>query len=381
MRLLRAIWQEPDDLDAGLQELRRQEFLHVENGDAEPTYTFKHALVQEAAYESLLLSRRQRLHTAVGQALEQLYAGRLEQVYDRLAYHYSKAEQAETAVTYLSCFAEKAVRDHAHVEAVMALQDAITHGERLQINPEHERLRLDLHLRLAFSLHALGRDQEALERLLEQQSHLDAIQDVQLDGQYALLRSQIHTTLGDWEQAAQSAHLAVAAATQGGDEATLGQAYHVLAMDRYWMGHPVQGAEYSQRAIALLEHADKPDRLGMAHFVWGLNTLILGDFASALAAAARVRHLGETLGDAHLQTFASWLSGWIYATQGEWDAGMTACQQALATSSDPLNTAFALGWLGYAHVEKGKPNEAIPLLEQAVLRMRQSDYRHGNQRL
>jgi tetratricopeptide (TPR) repeat protein len=54
---------------------------------------------------------------------------------------------------------------------------------------------------------------------------------------------------------------------------------------------------------------------------------------------------------------------------------MTACQQALATSSDPLNTAFALGWLGYAHVEKGKPNEAIPLLEQAVLRMRQSDYR------
>jgi tetratricopeptide (TPR) repeat protein len=374
MHLLRAIWQESDDLDAGLQELRRQEFLHLEHAGAEPTYTFKHALVQEAAYESLLMSRRRLLHTAVGQALEQLYAGRLEAAYDRLAYHYSKAEQAEQAVTYLSCFAEKAGRDHAHVEAVMALQDAIAHGERLPSNSARERLLLDLHLRLAVSLHALGRDQEALEHLLAQQPHLDAIQDATLDGQYALLQSQIHTTLGDWEQAAQSAQLAVDAATQGGDEATLGQAYHVLAMERYWMGYPVQGAEYSQRAIALLERAGKPERLGMAHFVWGLNALILGDFASALAAVARVRHLGETLGDAHLQTFASWLSGWLYATQGEWDAGMAACQQALATSSDPLNTAFALGWLGYAHVEKGEANAAIPLLEQAVLRMRQSGY-------
>jgi predicted ATPase len=173
--------------------LRRQEFLHLEHAGAEPTYTFKHALVQEAAYESLLMSRRRLLHTAVGQALEQLYAGRLEAAYDRLAYHYSKAEQAEQAVTYLSCFAEKAGRDHAHVEAVMALQDAIAHGERLPSNSARERLLLDLHLRLAVSLHALGRDQEALEHLLAQQPHLDAIQDATLDGQYALLQSQIHT--------------------------------------------------------------------------------------------------------------------------------------------------------------------------------------------
>jgi tetratricopeptide (TPR) repeat protein len=113
----------------------------------------------------------------------------------------------------------------------------------------------------------------------------------------------------------------------------------------------------------------------MAYFVLGLNTLILGDFAAADVAVARVRQIGDDLGDAHLQTFAAWLSGWLHTTQGNWDAGIQACQQAFTTSSDLLNTAFALGWLGYAYVEKGEPEAAISYLEQAVMRMRQAGYR------
>jgi class 3 adenylate cyclase len=150
--LLHAIWDEPADLAAGLRELKRLEFLYEEHVAVESLYVFKHALTQEVAYDSLLTSRRRRLHAAAARALEQFYVTRLEDAYDRLAYHYSKAEDAEKAVDYLTRFAEKAAREHAHVEAILALQGALAHGERLPADRERERLLLDLHLRLALSL-------------------------------------------------------------------------------------------------------------------------------------------------------------------------------------------------------------------------------------
>jgi len=373
--LLAAIWEAPEALDTALQALKQQDFLYEDQLHGELVYLFTHALTQEVAYESLLTSRRRRLHAAVGQALEAAYATGLEDAYDRLAYHYSKAEQTDKAITYLCGLAAEAVRHHAHAEAILALQDALHHSEKLPDEQARTALALDLHLRLAHSLYALGRYPEALTHLQEQQRSLEAQQDARLSGQYALLRSQTYTTLGDWAQAATSAQQALETAAQAADEVTMGHAYHVLAMERYWMGDPLQGAAYSRREIDILERAKTPYRLGMAHFVLGLNTLILGDFAAASTAVARVRQMGDDLGDAHLQTFAAWLSGWLHTTQGNWDAGIRACQQAFTTSSDLLNTAFALGWLGYAYVEKGEPEAAISYLEQAVMRMRQSGYR------
>ena len=168
---------------------------------------------------------------------------------------------------------------------------------------------------------------------------------------------------------------AVEAAAPGQDHLTLGQAYHVLAMERYWMGHPAQGVEYCQHAIAALERLGEDERLGMAYFVLGLNALSLGCFEQALEAAARVDAIGAATADRRLQTFAAWTTGWIQATRGEWEAGIASCQRALERSSDPLNTAFAMGWLGYAYLEQGDLVRAMPALEQAVQSLHQFGYR------
>ena len=99
--LLEAIW-DGGAVDPLLVELQRLEFLYERTGAEEPTYVFKHALTQEVAYESLLTTRRQALHAAAGQALERRYADRLDEVADRLAYHYARTDNAAKAVEYLS---------------------------------------------------------------------------------------------------------------------------------------------------------------------------------------------------------------------------------------------------------------------------------------
>src|SRR5262249_59160660 len=90
---------------------------------------FVHDRVREVGYGRLLPSRRSALHKAAGEALEEDYAGRLDQIADRLAFHYSKTDNAEKAVRYLVQLAENAARAYAHAEAATALRESLVHLE------------------------------------------------------------------------------------------------------------------------------------------------------------------------------------------------------------------------------------------------------------
>ena len=102
-RVLRAIAEPQHDLDASLAHLRQLELIDERAGgsEAEVVYLFRHVLVQEATYETILVLRRQELHGAVAAAMEALYAGRLEKFYAVLAYHYARAQAWGKAQEYL----------------------------------------------------------------------------------------------------------------------------------------------------------------------------------------------------------------------------------------------------------------------------------------
>jgi predicted ATPase len=373
VRLLAAAWDGPDGVDRALLDLERRALCYEQHELPEPTYVLKHTLVQEVAYKSLMPARRQALHAAVGQTLETLSAGHCEEVYALLAYHYAHTSAAAKAVEYLTRAAEQATKSWAHVEAVELLQQALEHVQRLPA-AERQRRRLDLVLRQAHSLLALGRCRDIETLLRQQQTCLTQLQDACLTGRYALLLSQTAQHLGEWESAAQYAHHAVEAATACQDAATVGQALHVLAMERYWVGQPLEGIAYSQRAIAMLEQCPERIRMGLAYFVLGLNCLLFGDCDRALEAEAQADAIGQELGDPYLQSFAAWATGWGQAMRGEWEASRAACQRGLELAPDPLSTALALGCLGHTYLEQGIPGEAVPCLEQAIETMRQCQY-------
>jgi predicted ATPase len=144
--LLEAIWDAARPLEP-LLELTRLEFLFARSGAEGPTYEFKHALTQEVAYESLLTTRRQALHAAAGQALT-LYVQRLEDAYDRLAYHYASTDNATKAVVYLTRVAEKAARNSAHVEAITHLTRGLELPQTLPATSERSQQELSLHIAL-----------------------------------------------------------------------------------------------------------------------------------------------------------------------------------------------------------------------------------------
>ncbi len=124
-RLLETITEMKENLKSGLVNLQGLEFIYEKSLFPELEYIFRHALVQEVAYNSLLIQRRKEIHEKIGRAIEQLYPARLEEFCEMLAYHYSKSGNPAKAYAYLKKSAEKAVRNDAVVEAVRFYREAM----------------------------------------------------------------------------------------------------------------------------------------------------------------------------------------------------------------------------------------------------------------
>src|SRR4029453_2216783 len=101
VRLLRRVGGMSEQLDGLLRELQALEIIYEKGPRPGPAYIFKHAVIQDVAYNSLLRERRRTLHQAVGYALEEMYQDRLAEHYEELAHHFSQGEDWAKAFEYL----------------------------------------------------------------------------------------------------------------------------------------------------------------------------------------------------------------------------------------------------------------------------------------
>jgi class 3 adenylate cyclase/tetratricopeptide (TPR) repeat protein len=117
-----------DELRRGLAELRKAEFLYEARLFPDVEYTFKHALIQEAAYASLLNSRRQQLHARIALALEEKFADAVEKQPEVLAHHFTEAGRFDKAVAYWIKAGHRAARRSANVEAITCFDAALEYA-------------------------------------------------------------------------------------------------------------------------------------------------------------------------------------------------------------------------------------------------------------
>jgi class 3 adenylate cyclase/tetratricopeptide (TPR) repeat protein len=134
-----------EQLESLLADLQAGEFIYEQPSPAGAEYTFKHALTQEVAYNSVLTERRRAVHDQTARAMERLYAQQLENHYTELAYHYIRGNDVAKALRYAHLAAEQAVSRAAYTEATSMLEAGLKLLDNL---PEDtERLRAELALR------------------------------------------------------------------------------------------------------------------------------------------------------------------------------------------------------------------------------------------
>lgn len=332
VRLLQALWDGPEALAALLDILQQRVLLIVSSSTGEPAYAFCHALVQEVAYASLLPAQRHLLHVRAGQALETCYADRLAIVCEALAHHATRA--------------------------LASLADWPG------VDQEERQLTLVLQVAQAWSF--LGRFADSRTLLEQHQIHLESLGPSALTGRYYFRLGRTYSLLGEHSRAATCTRQALVAATASGDTVTMGQTQYELARERFLTGPPRASLQHGEAAVRLLEQTEAQWWLGMAHWVVGVAYALLGDFAQALEATARTEAVGVALQDPHVQSYAAFTTGWIEAMRGAPHSGLAACQRACDLALEPVNTAHAVGSLGYAYLEYGETSRALPLLQQAA---------------
>ena len=130
VRLLRRVAGMSEQLDGILRELQALEIIYEKGLLPEPAYIFKHAVIQDVAYNSLLRERRRALHRAVGYALEELYPDRLAEHYEELAHHFSQGEDGLKAFEYLVHSGDRARDANANPVALELYARAVEAARR-----------------------------------------------------------------------------------------------------------------------------------------------------------------------------------------------------------------------------------------------------------
>jgi len=241
------------ELEWRLEHLQLAEFIYEQPAVGDVEYTFKHALTQEVAYNSLLSERRKLIHHQTARAIEALYAERLEDRYGELAHHYGRAADSRKAARYLALAAAQALERSANAEALAHAEAGLKLIETLPDDPDRGELELDLRLSLGPALRLVKglADEEAeaaLSRACELCRRLGRIRS--LPGALGEL-SVYHSVRGERQKALEYEQEALAIARQLNDPVEEALILSRIGSTSWVLGNLAGARESLEKALAM----------------------------------------------------------------------------------------------------------------------------------
>jgi class 3 adenylate cyclase len=145
-----------DELRRGLAQLVDAQLIYASGSPPEASYQFKHALIQDAAYEALLKSKRRTLHAEIAQTLESRFSDVVRSQPGMLAHHYSEAREPEKALMWWRNAGRQSIQATAYAEALDQLNRALAQLELLPESPERDSLETKIRIELSTPLVGIG---------------------------------------------------------------------------------------------------------------------------------------------------------------------------------------------------------------------------------
>jgi predicted ATPase len=368
-------------LGDALEQLVSSELVFRRGAPPDAIYTFKHALVQDAAYQSLLKSRRQQLHARIAEALEQRFADIGETQPEVLAQHLTDAGLATRAIPYWRRAGELAAGRLGNVEAIAHLSKGL---ELVRTLPDaREQLEEELALRLAMGGPLIATRSEADPEVERTYSRAWSLCD-QLGRSaelFPVLRGlwNCYLVRGELQRAHDLAERLVVLAPEQG-ELRRALARRARGTTLFFLGRFGDAAAALDEGIAiddavaawedpahLLLYAERAGVVCRLYSSWALWFLGFPDHAAKTMAAALA--LGQRLADVRSLAFALNWASFLHNWRREFDAAQGRAEAAIELAgehrlSGPL--AEATINRGYALVGLGRPAEGIAPLRTGL---------------
>jgi adenylate cyclase len=263
--LLEALVPLGADLPSDLAELSRLELLHEKELFPEVKYSFAHLLIQQVAYQSLLLKSRAEIHAHAGAAMERLYAERLDEVVPEVAEHYARSHDGAKTIHYLQRAGDRAA-------SLFAYEAAETYYRRALglVSEGHaaDNQRGTLHERLGDAACAHGELTAALSRWSEALVLLGADRHRAAD----LLRKMWGACWAVGDRAAALSHLEQGIAALDADSENLEAArlYQECGRIYFRLGNHALATDWARRALTLGDKVGAADVVAQAYNTLGV---------------------------------------------------------------------------------------------------------------
>jgi class 3 adenylate cyclase/tetratricopeptide (TPR) repeat protein len=336
-QLLAAVVFLPEaELQVALDRLVAAELVFRRGLAPATTYIFKHAMIRDVAYESLLRKRRQDLHARIASAIEKRFPQIVEAQPELVARHFGEAGLSEKAVRYWQQAGRLAAARSANVEAIAHLRAGLASIDD-RTGSSRSQWELSLQLALGGPLIAtkgFASSEAETAYLRAQYLSRELGQDTEL---FTALRGlgYVHHVRGDLRQSMREFPEVLDLARRIGERALLVQAYHFAGVSTFHCGAFQTARDWLQRS---LEAGDSRDRYHSE--VYGIN---MGVFCHAYIAHC----------DWHL---------------GYPDCALKSAEEALSVArqvSHPFSIALALAYLAMLHQFQREPEAALEAAEEA----------------
>jgi class 3 adenylate cyclase/predicted ATPase len=409
-------------LQRELGRLVEAEIVYQRGMPPQSTYVFKHALIQDAAYESLLKSTRQQYHCQIAHVLEAQFPETTVTQPELVAHHYTEAGLTGQAVGYWYKAGQRASERSAHVEAIAHLGQGVTLLQTLPETRERVQQEVDMLIALGASLiatkgyaapevqHTYTRAQQLCQHLENPHQLFPVLRGlwiyylghVELQTAHAL-GEQLLTLAQHVQDAAMlvAAHRAlgttlflrgaVASALphfaegmtlydpkqhrasvfqHGEDSGVLCHTYAAWAL--WYLGSPDQALARSQHAVALAQQSVHSYSLGQALNAAAIVHQFRREVRATQERADAVVLLAQEQGFAFYMAFGAMLRGWTLAHQGQAQAGIEQLTQGLTAwrgiGAEILRPYF-LALLADIHGTLGEPEVGLTVLTEALTLM------------
>jgi class 3 adenylate cyclase/tetratricopeptide (TPR) repeat protein len=375
--LLAAIAEMPgSELRAGLERLRAAELLYDVTLFPEPAYVFRHGLTRLVAYESLLRTRRARLHKRVVDAIERLYPDSLGERVEQLAHHARRGETWDRAVRYLSQAAAKAFAHSANREAVTWFEDALNAIDRLPRTAALSAQAVELHLGLRNALTLLGEHEGALAHLRDAQAMAEQLGDRRNLGRALSFEVNSLLLLGDHERAVDVGQRARAVAAELDDVRLRIVTDIYIGRARLFLGDFARAIGIFIDVTATLTGELAHDHLGVpilpsvfarSHLIECLSEV--GRFDEAARHAADAIALADTVKHPDTALWAYHGEGLLHLARGDIDRATEALGHAYALCRAHDMPAYSPRFsaeLGLAWALAGRADEAVEMVQTAA---------------
>ena len=344
-------------------------------------YVFKHALVQDVAYQSLLRTKRQQYHRKIALALEDRFPETIDQHPELLAYHYTSAGVNERAILYWHKAAERAIAQSTHREAISHLTKGLELMESLEESTDRHRLELKFQISLGVSLQATkgyGSEEvlttyERARRLCQRLGESEQLFPVL----YGLFRSKLLRAQYAGARELGEELLLLAEGLQ--NPGFLAAAHRALGSTLFYVGESTKAVTHLREVLnsdiapedrphAFLYDVVDPWVTAHSYSAWAL--WLLGYPDQARSESRQAVSTAESIGHPFSSALALSFSTWLHQFCRDTDRTRQLAEVAVALSTEH-GFPFWIGWgkvlQGWTLAEEGRDDEAIATMRQGLL--------------